>query len=960
MRFNRLRLTGFKSFLEPTELLLDSGKTGIVGPNGCGKSNLVEAMRWVMGENSAKRMRGGEMDDVIFGGTGNRPARNIAEVSILIDNRDRRAPAAFNDVDDIEVSRRIERGSGSVYRVNGRDVRARDVQLLFADAATGPQSNSMVSQGKVGALINAKPAARRAILEDAAGIAGLHARRNEAEGRLRAADNNLTRLEDVIGALEGQLESLKKQAKQASRYRSISQRLRKAEAVVLYLRHLAATARCRTAGQAFEVAEREVAEKSRHAAETLRQSTEAAEVVPQLREAEAEAAAALRRHLLARDELDKEEERVTVASKEAAERLAQVVRDLERETTLGRDADAALARLAGEVESLRSAQQAETELLNGTESALKDAGTEEKEADARLTEATRALASAIAQRQQAERRAADADQLLTKRRQAREVAAGRHAAIVQEAEGLTDPAPLAERVNALEEDLESVRSQAEAAGTAAEEAEAAAASAKRAAGEAESALRRLDAEINGLEAALRKGGAGQLPSPLIEALQVPPGLEAAVAAALGADITASLEGDAGRRWEERSGPFDLAPLPEGARALPVVGPPALARRLAAIGLVEDDETARRLAPTLAAGQRLVTPEGKLWRWDGLVAEERETAAAEAVLEQRNHLAALAEERQSAAKDVEAAGGEADRLAVMAEEMRQKHREARRERDRLADELEKARKGLFSAREARDRLTGRLERAAAEQSAAAAAEAEAEEAYKAARSALEATEPSGALRAAEEEAQAAQAAARARVAEKRAEHDRLLRDARHRGERLVAIDIERRSWQGRKDGASGRLAELELRRSEIETQQAELARRPAEIAEARSQVLDLISAGEIARNQAADALATSETALREAEQAQRKAEAELAAAREARVRAEAQRDQANDALQAEGRPHCRAARMPPRRFAVAGRAPGCHRSEPAPGIGGRGEGPATAQPRTRVPRGGQSPGGRGSQ
>ena len=239
MRFNRLRLTGFKSFVEPTELLIEQGLTGIVGPNGCGKSNLVEALRWVMGESSAKQMRGGEMDDVIFGGTRERPARNMAEVILGLDNADRTAPAVFNHMDDLDVSRRIERGSGSTYRVNGKEVRARDVQLLFADAATGPRSNALVSQGRIGNIISAKPTARRILLEEAAGITGLHSRRHEAELRLRGAETNLVRLEDVLGTLEVQHKTLKKQARQASRYSNLSGHIRHAEATLFHLRWLA-------------------------------------------------------------------------------------------------------------------------------------------------------------------------------------------------------------------------------------------------------------------------------------------------------------------------------------------------------------------------------------------------------------------------------------------------------------------------------------------------------------------------------------------------------------------------------------------------------------------------------------------------------------------------------------------------------------------------------------------------
>src|SRR4051795_1409500 len=187
MKLTRLRLVGFKSFVEPTDVLIEPGLTGVVGPNGCGKSNLVEALRWVMGESSYKSLRASGMDDVIFAGSGNRPARNTAEVGLIVDNSDRRAPAAFNDGDQLDVSRRIERESGSTYRVNGKEVRARDVQLLFADAATGARSPALVRQGQIGEMISAKPQTRRRILEDAAGVAGLHARRHEAELRLKVA-----------------------------------------------------------------------------------------------------------------------------------------------------------------------------------------------------------------------------------------------------------------------------------------------------------------------------------------------------------------------------------------------------------------------------------------------------------------------------------------------------------------------------------------------------------------------------------------------------------------------------------------------------------------------------------------------------------------------------------------------------------------------------------------------------
>src|ERR1700676_3676222 len=259
MRVERLRLAGFKSFVEPTELAIEPGLTGIVGPNGCGKSNLVEALRWVMGEASAKRLRGDEMDDVIFAGSAGRPARNIAEVVLTLDNSARDAPFAHNEGPAIEVARRLTRGSGSSYRINGREVRARDVQLLFADAATGPHSGALVSQGRVGALIAAKPVERRLLLDEAAGTAGLHARRHEAELKLQAAETNLARLDDVIATLAAQIETLRKQARQAHRYRRLGEEIRRTETRLLYARWRAASGESESIAAELRAGERELA-----------------------------------------------------------------------------------------------------------------------------------------------------------------------------------------------------------------------------------------------------------------------------------------------------------------------------------------------------------------------------------------------------------------------------------------------------------------------------------------------------------------------------------------------------------------------------------------------------------------------------------------------------------------------------------------------------------------------------
>src|SRR6476620_5801684 len=321
MKLTRLRLLGFKSFVEPTDFMIDPGLTGVVGPNGYGKAHHVEALRWEMGGCSYKPTRASSIGDVIFSGSNSRPARNNAEVAIASDNSTRSAPAAFNDQDSLEIARRIERDSGSNYRINGRDVRARDVQILFADASTGARSPALVHQGRIGEIIQAKPGQRRRVLEEAAGVAGLHARRHEAELRLKAAETNLLRVEDVIGQLSGQMDGLKKQARQAIRYREVAAKVRKAEATLYHMRWIEAHADVNDAAHTHDLTVREMAERTREQAEAARIQAIRASELPALRDAEARAAAGLQRLTNARELRDREEER-------AKERVAELERRL--------------------------------------------------------------------------------------------------------------------------------------------------------------------------------------------------------------------------------------------------------------------------------------------------------------------------------------------------------------------------------------------------------------------------------------------------------------------------------------------------------------------------------------------------------------------------------------------------------------------------------------------------------
>src|SRR5579875_1795119 len=402
MKLTRLRLLGFKSFVEPTDFLIEPGLTGVVGPNGCGKSNLVEAIKWVMGESSFKSMRASSMDDVIFSGSTHRPARNHAEVAILIDNTDRSAPAAFNGEEQLDIVRRIEREGGSTYYINGREVRARDVQILFADASTGARSPALVHQGRVPEIIQAKPDQRRRVLEEAAGLSGLHARRHEAALRLKAAEANLLRLEDVIGQLAQQMDSLRKQAKQAIRYRAVSAQVRKQEAMLYHLRWTAANREAAEAERAKEDGVRTVAERTATEAEASKRQALIAASLPELREAEARVGAALHRLNLARQDLDREEQRAKDRLVELDLRRRQFAADLERERTLAADAEAALARIAAEEEAIRRHAHEQAARRSGIDAKVAEADASLHAAEKVFADLTAALADRTAQRQRFE------------------------------------------------------------------------------------------------------------------------------------------------------------------------------------------------------------------------------------------------------------------------------------------------------------------------------------------------------------------------------------------------------------------------------------------------------------------------------------------------------------------------------------------------------------------------------
>lgn len=885
MKFNRLRLLGFKSFVEPAEFVIERGLTGVVGPNGCGKSNLVEALRWVMGESSYKNMRASGMDDVIFSGSGTRPSRNTAEVTLFLDNADRTAPASFNDADELQVSRRIEREAGSVYRINGKEARAKDVQLLFADQSTGARSPSMVGQGRIGELIQAKPQARRALLEEAAGISGLHSRRHEAELRLRAAEQNLERLDDVVGELEGQIENLKRQARQASRFKNISADIRKAEATLLHLRWMLAKAHEVEAKSALTAATVLVGERASQQMNAAKEQAIGAHRLPELRDAEAAAAAAFQRLSIARSQIEEEAGRVRTRQADLDRRIGELERDIAREDKLLSENADVLLRLGDEEARLA----AETTGAQGLEMEL---GAKVQEAAARLNESEAALAKltgeraeATASRQQLERSLRES--LERRDRLARQLSdVGRQVEDLQrQIAALADPA----EKRALVEQAAAALTGAEQSAVAAERALATLrqqeAALRAPVQEAKSSLARIETESRTLSKILNAAGGG-LFAAVLEQIRVDRGYETALGAALGEDLDIPLDKKAPAHWGGAEPRLADPVLPEGVIPLSSVvrAPAELARRLAQIGIVEPADAAR-LKDLLAPGQRLVSRDGALWRWDGFVAGADAPTPAAQRLAQKNRLAELDAEAVEAMKRLRAV----EQALVDAEKA-------------LRDGIEIEKSARQDARDAQNRLNAardalqRAERAAGELSTRRAAlaesfarlndsHAEAAGGVTAAQQGLAEALDISALQVSFDRMAAEVQRDRAGLSDIRARYDGLRREADQRSRRLAAIAADRANWISRAENAEQQIASLNERRATAFAERSGLEGAPEEIEGRRRGLMSQLAEAEALRKAAADRLQQAENRQAEHDKAAVAAIQALSEGREARARAE---------------------------------------------------------------------------
>jgi len=867
LRIKRIKLAGFKSFVEPAELRIEPGLTGVVGPNGCGKSNVLEAIRWVMGESSPKSMRGAGMEDVIFAGTAARPARDFAEVSLLVERAAEDVPGdtGFGREGEVEVTRRIERGVGSAYRVNGRDVRAKDVALLFADAATGAHSPALVSQGRISAVIAARPTERRMMLEEAAGIAGLHVRRKDAEQKLRAAEANLTRLDELLGDMEQRAAALRRQAKAAERYRKLTDQIRVAEARLIF-------ARWREAAEAADAAKAEAAQ----AVSAVEQATEAQRAAAAYQAQAAQGLAGKRAAALAAREqagalghklaaLRAERDTVDRRIRELDARRLTLAADRAREAALGEDAMAAIARLEEEMAAIAK-RLADAEASRGTI----DVRTVALEDRARDAEAALGRARAEQAGEQAEARVAQAAREAARIRLTRaEAEAARLASQLGE---IGDEKPLVEARRAARfrrEQAEAALLASAGAIAAAETQREAAAAARDQAESAGAAARAALAALESEAKSLRKAVEGASGDRAIAHIKAAPGFERALAAALGDDLDAALGGDAARRWMGAQANGDPA-LPPGSDRLAdhVEAPLALARRLAQIAVADVDDG----ATVLAVGQRLVTKNGRLRRWDGFVATGLGAAAAERLI-RINRLADIETSLPGAAASVERAQAGIDSAQAAIQAARLSAEAGRKAETEAAAAIRDCGREEDAANVALERLdvrrTGLAERIAQ-------AEADLAEAQTAHASAekIAATLPDArntearvaALRAAADIAGQALAEVRAEAAT----HARAVGADKQRAE---AAGKESADWRTRSAEAAKRQADMGRRIAEAQDETERLADAPAALGAE-------LAALETEATQAAEAAAAAAAHERAGEEAVRDTETRLADAGEA--------------------------------------------------------------------------------
>ncbi len=889
--FNQIRLVGFKSFVDPTDFLIEPGLTGIVGPNGCGKSNLLEAIRWVMGANSAKAMRAKGMEDVIFNGTKQRPGRNQAHVTLTVDNSARVAPPQFNEDDILEVTRIITSGKGSSYKINNKTVRQKDIQLLFADASTGANSPALVRQGQISELIGAKPANRRRILEEAAGISGLHNRRHEAELRLRAAESNLDRLDDIIRQIESQLLSLRRQSRQAARYKRLAGEIHEYKSLLWLKRWELALETLASSQEALKHCETQVSETATKASELTRQTAGLAEALEPRREEQIVAAAVLARLNAARESLEQDETAAKTEITKLEQQLEQLATDIAREEGIVSDAETAISRLTSEQDHLSSMADT-TEAIEEAAKLAEDAIAHRSTLETDYNELTRAMADKSARRELAEREVTQSSARLERLNREKSEASAKLSELGNQSNDSSNlfAATLQEALAA----VETAKAKEQTLLDERNESETEAQKLRESLAELERELSALKAESAAIEKIIRND-MDENTQRALDNIDVEPGYEKALAAAMGDDLEAPIGGNNTLKWSGAKVP--ALSLPATAEPLSnfVKAPSELEARLSQIGVV-DDHAVAILKSQLRPGQRLVTKSGHLMRWDGFeIQAEAETPAAVRLAQQNRYA------------DLEIL---VSRKSTAVDEARTVWHSAREQRDNVSASLKELRRSLPELE--------RQERAAQASLTQYEADIARDTARKSAledrieRLDLEIRDVSTQLTSAKEllagftddsqdEARKSDlftqlSEARTAADESGANYRTLKNEADARKSRLERVAQERQAWTERGETASNRVVTLKGRQEGTSTALSAATDGPDQFEARRHKLFSELEAAEQRRKTAGDSLAAAESALREAEDAARKAEAAHGQAREQRAAAEARQTASEERIE----------------------------------------------------------------
>lgn len=719
VHFSKFKLSGFKSFVDPVEVEIGEGLNGIVGPNGCGKSNLVEALRWVMGETSAKKIRGSGMEDVIFAGSAKRPPRSTAEVALLLDNSALDAPEPFQSSPEIQITRRIERDKGSLYKVNGKTVRARDVQMLFADTLSGANSPALVSQGKITTIINAKPHERRNVLEESAGVAGLYTRRHEAELRLRAAESNLVRLNDSLSSMRTHLGSLKRQSGQAQKYRKLSDKIRELEMLVTWSEWDHANKKHKSVLGDFTDVEQNITLMMAEVAKLAKQHEEALTIIPDLRQRDIKAHSALQAVHIELERIESDQQNTQKAFDQAQSDLAQLRSDLEDTLSSQTEVQDSLNALTDEEKDVEVKLAHMPERIKEQEERVKVLQAQLDKTERRYQEKLSVHATKQAEAKQArqelnslEEKLQAAEHYVQNVRVEFEALQDEHAALTDLGEARQARQQLQDQLDALIDILDTLTQDKEAKRLALEENQ-------NQISTIIGDIRIIDGEVNSTTQLLKSLESGDQNSILNE-IDVTPGYEKALSRALGDlglgasqdaqdDVywgQASLAAQEQSRKPDQDETISLPLLHEKANA-----PDALTAVLAQIFVADTHEEAEAVASQLLIGQSIVTKSGALWRWDGLRIKDTAKADTSGIhIEHKNRLQLLQTQKEELVQKQEALKArveEAEKLYMSAYEAL---RQSEHEKSQLEQALKDSQSALQDLEAKHSNIALRLEHA----------------------------------------------------------------------------------------------------------------------------------------------------------------------------------------------------------------------------------------------------------